>query len=301
MGAATLTRPELLILAPLFMISTYLLPTYPPGRKIVTLNDTRKLLEFSIPLAAFVLLNQSINYLKFGSWFSVGYGSGFTFRVQDVITALAGNLFSPGRGIFLFFPLTILSLLGFRRLLKIDPWFCRLLTAFLLGSFLLYAFWKDWGAGLSWGPRFFIPILPYLALLAFTGLETLEKLPRPGRQILFGLLVGLGGLVVLQGLLFDFVKFYGSLSIPQHVIDRGDYNFLPENSPVLSGWGNLDDLSKYDIYWLQTGITESSKGYVFLFFLAGLFILGFLTKTWIDFFKSRDPPFSAVESGDTWH
>ncbi|PYS11895.1 MAG: hypothetical protein DMG15_16180 [Acidobacteria bacterium] len=72
-----------------------------------------------------VLLNQAINFLKFGSWLSAGYPLSYylVFDPQHWLTAFVGNLVSPGRGILFFFPASILSVVGIKKMMKTHRWF----------------------------------------------------------------------------------------------------------------------------------------------------------------------------------
>jgi hypothetical protein len=254
LGCAILTRPEILIMStPVLVLATFLLRgnSQQVGRSLS--NRMMNVLSFSLPVLAFVALNQCINYLKFGSWLSAGYSptAEMTFYLPSVIKALVGDLVSPGRGIFVFFPLSIMAVVGIAALFQRDRWLSGLFTGLIAAALLLYATWKDWGGGLSWGPRFLIVLVPCLTLLAFTSYDSLKQCLGRYGVLLFGVLVFLGLLASFQGLAFNFLAFYGDLHIPQSVIDRGEYSFLPENSPILMGWGGIANISIYDMFWLQ--------------------------------------------------
>jgi hypothetical protein len=201
--------------------------------------------------------------------------------------AFIGNLVSPGRGILLFFPLSILSSIGLRKLFHNDRWLAWVLTGFLFGTLLLYSAWKDWGGGISWGPRFLIPLLPYLTLLAFLGFDTLAKFPNLIRSTMLGILVILGGLIALQGTFYNFLGFYGIFNLPGQVVSQGDYNFLPQFSPLLAGWGIFTRPRNYDIYWIQK--IDILIGNIW--FLIGLSIcliaIVYLFRMWLVFFIGK--------------
>ncbi|MDA4128165.1 MAG: glycosyltransferase family 39 protein [Thaumarchaeota archaeon] len=83
------------------------------------------------------------------------------------------NLFSPFRGLFVYCPILILGALGFyimvRRSGKVDEGL--LLLACFLGILIPYSMWHDAAGGVSFGPRFLVPAIPFLLLPAGFLLE----------------------------------------------------------------------------------------------------------------------------------
>jgi hypothetical protein len=289
MGIVFLTRPELAFLSPILAGAIYFSQDAGFGNQgEVTRNRLKNLLGFSLSLLAFFVLNFYINSLRFGSWSSTGYNPAkdFTLNPIRIFTSLAGNLISPGRGILVFFPLSWLAVAGYRRLRQGNLLFAWTLGAVLAGTLLLYSAWKDWGAGVSWGPRFFIPIMPYLALLGLFGFESLRSSHKPFFPLVAVFLLLLGWVFTTQGLLFNFSSFYGNFHLQTAMIEQGDYNFLPQYSPILQGWGQLGALSNYDIYWLRDRIVYLNNLNLLVIPAAGLFALGYALKSWIDFFRS---------------
>jgi hypothetical protein len=77
------------------------------------------------------------------------------------------NLFSPLRGIFLFSPVLVLGVLGYREMLRRSSGVAgegALLLAAFLALFLPYCAWYGPTGGLSFGPRFVVAALPFLVL-----------------------------------------------------------------------------------------------------------------------------------------
>jgi hypothetical protein len=102
--------------------------------------------------------------------------------------ALAGNLFSPARGLFVFVPLFLLSVYG--ACLKPEWPAARSLRPFLAGAlvghYLLICSFQDWSAGHSYGPRYFTDVVP---LLVFFLIPVLPRMV--GRTARARLLCGL--------------------------------------------------------------------------------------------------------------
>ena len=97
--------------------------------------------------------------------------------------ALAGNLVSPARGLFIFCPLVVLSVAG-----VVVRWRAGELTAFwkalavipVLHWIVISAF-KHWWGGDSYGPRFFTDLVPILVVLALPAVEVLARWVAPSR------------------------------------------------------------------------------------------------------------------------
>jgi hypothetical protein len=226
-------------------------------------------LALSVPVLAFLIFNQYMNFLRTGSWLSVGYNPGveFTADPSSIGTALVGNLISPGRGILMFFPLSVLGLAGIRSLARQDRLIAWVLILGIVSDLFLFAAWKDWTGGVSWGPRFFIPLMPYLTILAFMGYDSLARVSCWLRRSLLIGLTAVGALVTLQGLLLDYKGFYKDAW----------------TSPLLAMWSDMFDPAHLDIYWLQN--IDSSQGMTLWIFLSGVALLCLIGKLWIEFFR----------------
>lgn len=100
---------------------------------------------------------------------------------STVWQALAGNLFSPARGLFVFSPVLLLALPGFYLAFRTRddrPLGFALLAAVVVHWIVVSRFPHWWG-GHSFGPRFMSDILPFLMVaLAFT-LQRAEALEAP--------------------------------------------------------------------------------------------------------------------------
>lgn len=112
------------------------------------------------------------NELVFGT-VSGGYGvaAPMTF---DFASALPGLLLSPGRGLFVYFPVTMVLVL----LLVLEPRafandLALALLAGVVATLLLTAAWPNWWGGYSYGPRLLAETQPLLLLLVALGVGAL--------------------------------------------------------------------------------------------------------------------------------
>ena len=81
-----------------------------------------------------------------------------------VFAGLWGQLFSPGKSVFLYSPPIVLALMGARRFWRHRPE-AALAVALLVGPVvLLYSFYLFWSGDWAWGPRYLVFALPALLL-----------------------------------------------------------------------------------------------------------------------------------------
>lgn len=116
------------------------------------------------------------NKIVFGSPFDLGYGhselwmgehsQGFMSITRPTWEALWGMTFSPFRGLFLLSPLLLLAVPGFvlwwRTREERAAWWVALSSSMLI--FLFNVSSVMWWGGYAVGPRYALPMLPFLAL-----------------------------------------------------------------------------------------------------------------------------------------
>ncbi len=121
----------------------------------------------------------AVNVLRWGSPWNFGYQNAYETFSTPLWSGVSGLLFSPGKGLLFFAPVVLVPLLLMRELWRT----CRAetilviaLTAIYLG---VYGRWYDWGGGLSWGPRFLLPLVPiWIALLGSVSARLTTGWPR---------------------------------------------------------------------------------------------------------------------------
>lgn len=145
------------------------------------------------------------NQARFGSPFESGYGeatgSGTFFGFPPYL-GLAGVLFSPGRGLVWLAPLVLLVPFGAMQAIHrgewLWPWTAGVMTAAVL---LPVAFLPGWHGGWTYGPRYLLPLLPYLWVGVGLAFDRASRRPLLRRWAIA--LAAAGVLVSLPGALVD--------------------------------------------------------------------------------------------------
>jgi len=150
------------------------------------------------------------NILRFGSIFETGYGSEAHWWSTRFSEGFFGLLFSPGRGLFWYMPLAWAALLMARPFARYYPKEAVLCLCSLCALLVLYARWHLWDGGWCWGPRFLIPVVPLVLLPVGAGLRSFARWSR-FKKAWFSILVVISVLVTINGLLVNYVDFYGWL------------------------------------------------------------------------------------------
>jgi len=197
LGCALLVRHELV------------LATVPVGLFILTesrwkIRDAfRQVVPVAVPVAAAIALTLYYNDTRFGNPLDTGYLRDGTTAFGSLWTGLVGTFVSPGRALFLFTPVTILSVPALVGLWRRDR-----ATAVLFGGIfavivVFYASQLYWDADRSYGPRYMVPLLPLLCLpfVAWFDLPATSVL----RRLLLACVV-ISALAQAPGVLVDFSK-----------------------------------------------------------------------------------------------
>jgi hypothetical protein len=130
-------------------------------------------LPFHVSLGLLLFLVGLVNFLKFGSFTEFGYGWMGSLSTHVGFEGLIGLWVSPGAGLVLFFPIVLVLPIALKILFRWNRGLFfltlyMLVTAWIYFGTLWYlgSYWQTitWSGGLAWGPRYMIPILPFLVI-----------------------------------------------------------------------------------------------------------------------------------------
>lgn len=229
-GFGILTKWFFVINLPI--LAAYLLITSVRGRR------GRDLVLFVIPVVGLLTVGLWYNSLRFGSVWQTGYSGMMSFSTP-LLVGLYGLLFSSGKSLFLYAPVTLLGLVSLKPFAKNRTHETWLLLGLFLINLLTIARYRDWGGDGAWGPRYLTLVLPCLILPIGSLLEGEYRTAKRGLAalILLGLLVHVGGVSVYYGTYF---RVIGEFPYEREISDPlflYKVRYIPNYSPT---WGQFE-------------------------------------------------------------
>lgn len=117
-------------------------------------------LWFGVGLALPIVVLGLTNLWRFGSILDAGYAkTNFSYPVVDGVENL---LFSPGKSLFLYAPVTLLSVVGLVVLSRKQPIVAGTIAVICAVHLLIIGQLPFWSGDAAWGPRYLLIILPVL-------------------------------------------------------------------------------------------------------------------------------------------
>lgn len=251
-----------------------------------------------IPALLAMIVTGCINYGLRGSFFRTAYeGSDFT---TNIFTGAYGLLLSVGRGLFLYNPVLLVSLLFFPRFFRRE----RLISLFVLLFFLLqlylYGKFWTWHAGWTLGSRFLLPVIPFLLLPLSIGLKEADA-QTPLRWLFVWIVIAVSILVQLLNAVVNPIAYNNEIwgLLP----GENAFLFIPQVSSLAGAWYLIGD-GKIQL-WLYRLFAEQFHWVLVLFYVLCILGLGFsvsvlrrvpglpqsrakgLWDAWCDFFRSN--------------
>lgn len=159
---AAATKATLFAAAP--WIAAYVLMRSREPRRL------RSAIFYCLPVALMAVLLGWFNYERFGWALDFGYNAKETFSTP-FLTGFFGLSLSINKGILFFAPLSVLAPFGAFAMRRQWAPEIVLITGICLTNLLLYSSWWAWQGGLSWGPRFLLPVIGALLVLAAPALD----------------------------------------------------------------------------------------------------------------------------------
>ncbi len=274
-GVSFLTRNDMiLIIIPFFIY--LLITTFQKNQKLKTF------FAFIIPVFSSYVVHKIIEYVRVGVTDNPPTISTLPKQLSEAAISnpypqqLFGILFSPGAGLFIYSPILFGCFVGFFDFYKKNKSDCILLFSFIASFTLFYAAGSYWHGYNGWGPRYLLPIIPFLIIPLGASIEKRTNIFFKLSITILGILGAMINLVyLLQDVSWFVWGFFGS-------DERGLYSLARKAD------GNVHDLwINPIIIWtfeysqiLQSTLWLISKPQLDLFLLkilgTELFILSFV-------------------------
>lgn len=228
-GFGMTTRIIVVITLPLlFLYLIYI--SIGTSRKETFKKVIENLSVFILPIVFFILLISWYNIIRFGAFYRTGYPTTLADFSFPLHLGLYGNLFSPGRGLFIYVPVAILFLCSIPEFLRTKKVEALLFFSLIAIYLIFHSILKYWEEGWCWGPRFLVPILPFLIIPMGTLFEGnwLSKV-RLKKILIIGIIICSVFIQVLS-VLVDPDVFTEKI-----IKEKGDMNYLifnPRFSPL---------------------------------------------------------------------
>ncbi len=157
------------------------------------------LASFTFPLFVACCFLAWLNVVRFGSPLESGYGSEsgqfFPSQLWHTVPQLLGSL---NKGLFIFCPILILGVLGWKDFFERHRAEATLCLALIVENLIWSASWWSWYGGWSWGPRLLVPTIP---LWLLPGAFLLQKAQSRRRLYIFALVTLIAIILQIPGVL----------------------------------------------------------------------------------------------------
>lgn len=263
-GLAYLARSINLITLPIFL-AALLVALHrrhgKPGPFVLDATALRRLLiqhwrplfSFLLPVLIAGLLSLWWNWLRYGSVWDSGYVESEAFTAPWLF-GLYGLLLGPARGFFWYSPVLLLGVFGIRWFWRQARWLLLIIALVSALYFLLYGKWYMWHGGYSWGPRFLVPLLPFLALLLGPPWESFLVKGQRGLlgRLLVVLLMALSVGVQILGLIIPFALVQDWLATTVQPLFAPQTFTAVTYSPLVQQWQFITATTIHLGWWQNT-------------------------------------------------
>jgi hypothetical protein len=143
-------------------------------------RNKKSLSSFLITLSIVLFFISIVNYLRFGSFTEFGYFWYGSLYVHSGWEGLLGLWISPGFGIIFYFPIVVLLPIALKYMYKENIWLFFLIVYIIVVNWLFVGTLSydepiSWSGAFAWGPRYLIPVLPFIAIALGTLFVHLKK------------------------------------------------------------------------------------------------------------------------------
>ncbi len=223
LALAVSCRLAVLVVIPGFIIYQWMVWAESEEKNVSELVEG--LIRPAVPVVLVLFIIMAYNYIRFADPLETGYEK---FSGQFLV-GFFGLLFSPGKSLFLFNPLTLLGCLSFGLCFRAQRKTALLFGWLIISHLLLFSFWGSWEGGMSWGPRLMLLVVPYLILPIGFLLQEYKQVVRV--PIIVILVAGV--LVQLPSVTVNIARYYYEMSRDFGSLGRDQILFSPKYSQLI--------------------------------------------------------------------
>jgi len=162
LGFAYMVRPDAILSIGIVLLFLVLY-------SLKTNRKAKSLLSFVIPVSVLVLITRGIDFLRYDA--GPILGSNIPENTFPLHIGAIGLLFSPGVGIFVFYPILILCFLGFVDFYKRNKFESLLFLSLITVSVVFYGTIEYWHGMNAWAARYMLTIIPLFLIPLGATLE----------------------------------------------------------------------------------------------------------------------------------
>ena len=236
-----------------------------------------------LPVFGALAIYAFYNYARFGNVFATGYNvSGRAAELGgnglgNPLIGFCGLLFSSGRGLIWYAPPVLAAVLGYRDFLREKKTAAIAVALFVAMWIALHSCYQGWDSGWGWGPRYLLPILPFMVL---PMAEAVKR--RLGRIICVTLAI-VGFFIQIPGASIDFMAsgragmvLFGETTHERSAAAFVSWrNFRIEGSEIVRHFALLKE-GKFDFAWAtfrHSSLSQITFCLVIIFILSGAFLI----------------------------
>jgi len=150
-------------------LSVYVLYTYK--------KDALRFFAGTLPITIGFLI---YNFSKYNNYLSPYYLPNRLGFGPHFLEAIAGNLVSPARGLFIFSPILLFSLYGIYIKIKEKTWnfFDTVCLGIIILHWISISSFNHWWGGFSFGPRFFTEMIPFFIYFLIPVIKQISSMTK---------------------------------------------------------------------------------------------------------------------------
>jgi hypothetical protein len=239
---AVLSKNTALIAAPVLLLEIYIGKRDRHKGKLFQKRRTWLILVFVVLILLVLWIFLFPRIPLFSRFSPAYYFSLLVFFIStphpQLIQALAGPLVSPGKSLFVFSPILLISLVSLVRYFR-SSWSSYLYLLFLIIAQALF-YDNEWAAHINWGLRYVLPAIPGLIIAEAPVVEKL--LSSLSGKISLGILAIFSAFIQLLGVLVPVTQYFVDCATSQS----------PVTEPMMT-WGTSHSILKWSLTWILSG------------------------------------------------